>query len=82
VFISDLGRRALTTHRLLGQLMIAAGLGAAHLAAFATNGVGLELKLTSAGTGARLGIFASGLLRVEHDPRNGKNVLAPASATD
>jgi hypothetical protein len=72
VFISDLGRRALTTHRLLGQLMIAAGLGEAHLTAFATSGVGLELKLASAGTGARLGLFASGFLRVEHDPRNGK----------
>lgn len=77
MYISDLGRRALTTHRLLGQLMIAAGLGAAHLTAFATSGVGRELKLASAGTGARLGLFASGgFLRVEHDPRNGTNVLA------
>ena len=48
MFISDPGRQALTTHRLLGQLMIAAGLGAAHLTAFATSGIGLELKLASA----------------------------------
>jgi hypothetical protein len=72
VFISDLGRRAVTTHRLLRPLMIAGGAGAVYLTALATSGAGLALELAGAGTGALLGLLAAGLMRVERDPRGGE----------
>jgi hypothetical protein len=72
VFASDLGRRALTTQRLLRPLMIAAGAGALYITAFATSGAGLALELTCAGTGALLGLLAASLMHVEHDPQSGE----------
>jgi hypothetical protein len=72
VFISDLGRRAVTPHRLLRPLMIAGGAGAAYLTTFATGGSGLALELAGAATGAVLGLFAASLMRVENDPQSGE----------
>jgi hypothetical protein len=71
VFISDLGRRAVTTHRLLRPLMIAGGAGAAYLTAFATSGSGLALEMAGVGAGALLGLLAAGFMRVEYDQRSG-----------
>ena len=71
VFLSDLGRRAVTTHRLLRPLIIAGVAGAAYLSAFATSGAGLALELTGAGIGALLGILAAGFMHVERDPSTG-----------
>jgi hypothetical protein len=72
VLLSDLGHRAVTTHRLLRPLMIAAGVGAFYLTAIATSGAGLALELACAGTGALLGLLAAGAMRVERDPREGR----------
>jgi hypothetical protein len=72
VFISDLGRRAVTTHRLLRPLMIAAGAGAVYLTTFATGGSGLALELAGAATGAVLGLIAASLMRVGNDPQSGE----------
>jgi hypothetical protein len=72
VFASDLGRRALTTHRLLRPLMIAASAGAFYITAFATSGAGLALELACAGTGALLGLLAGSLMHIEHDPQSGR----------
>ncbi len=72
VFTSDLGRRAITTHRLIRPLMIAAGAGALYLTAFATSGAGLAIELAGAGTGILLGLLAGGLVSIEHDDRTGE----------
>jgi hypothetical protein len=72
VFASDLGRRALTTHRLLRPLIIAAGAGAFYITAFATSGAGLALELGCAGAGALLGLLAASFMRIEHDPQSGE----------
>ncbi len=71
VFLSDLGHRAITTHRLLRPLMIAGGAGTFYLTALATSGAGLAIELVCAGAGALLGLLAAGLMRVEHDPHSG-----------
>ena len=72
VFTSDLGRRAITTRRLVRPLMIAAGVGSLYLTAFATSGAGLAVELAGAGTGILLGLLAGGLMRVEHDGQTGE----------
>jgi hypothetical protein len=72
VLVSDLGRRAVTTHRLIRPLMIAGGAGAVYLTAFATSGTGLALELAGAGAGALLGLLAASLMQIEHDPATGK----------
>ncbi len=72
VFASDLGRRAITTHRLVRPLMIAAGAGAAYLTAFATSGAGLAIELAGAGTGILLGLVAGGLMSIERDGQTGE----------
>jgi hypothetical protein len=74
VFLSDLGRRAVTAHRLLRPLIIAGVAGASYLTAFATSGAGLALELAGAGAGALLGLLAAALMRVDHDPRDGRAV--------
>jgi hypothetical protein len=71
VLVSDLGRRAITTHRLVRPLMVAAGAGAFYLTAFATSGTGLALEMAGAGAGALLGLLAASLMRVEHEPQSG-----------
>lgn len=77
VLISDLGHRAITTHRLLRPLMIAAGVGTFYLGAIATSGAGLALELACTGAGALLGLLASSLMRVEQDP-NGSRAFTRA----
>lgn len=72
VFLSDLGRRAVTTHRLLRPLIIVGAAGATYLSAFATSGAGLALELAGAGVGVALGLLAASLMRVEHDPNDGQ----------
>ncbi len=72
VFTSDLGRRAITTQRLIRPLMIAAGVGALYLTAFATSGAGLAIELAGAGAGILLGLVAGGLMRIERDGRTGE----------
>lgn len=72
VFLSDLGRRAVTAHRLVRPLIIAGVAGASYLSAFATSGSGLALELAGAGAGAVLGLLAAALMRVEHDPSDGR----------
>lgn len=79
VLLSDLGRRAVTTHRLRRPLLIAGGAGAMYLSAFATNGAGLAVELAGAGVGALLGLLAASFMRVEHDPSN-DTVLTRAGA--
>jgi hypothetical protein len=71
VLASDLGRRAITTHRLLRPLLISGGVGALYLTGFASSGTGLAIELAGAGTGVALGLLAGGLMRVERDPRDG-----------
>jgi hypothetical protein len=71
VLASDLGRRAITNHRLLRPLLIAGGVGAVYLTGFASSGTGLAIELAGAGTGVALGLLAGGLMRVERDPRDG-----------
>ena len=68
VIASDIGRRAVTTRRLVRPLLIA---GAAYLSAFATSGSGLAVELAGAGTGALLGLLAASLMRVEHEKHSG-----------
>jgi hypothetical protein len=72
VFLSDLGRRAVTAHRLVRPLIIAGVAGVSYLSAFATSGSGLALELAGAGAGAALGLLAAALMRVEHDPSDGR----------
>jgi hypothetical protein len=74
VFMSDLGRRTFTTHRLLRPLLIAGAAGALYLTAFATSGAGLALELAGAGVGALLGVLAASLMHVERDPASGTAV--------
>ncbi len=71
VFLSDLGHRDVTTHRLLRPLMISAGVGTFYLTALATSGAGLALELACAGAGALLGLLAAGFMRIERDPHSG-----------
>jgi hypothetical protein len=71
VLISDLGRRAVTTHRLIRPLIVAGAAGALYLTAFATSGTGLAIELAGAGTGVLLGLLAAGLMRVEREPATG-----------
>jgi hypothetical protein len=71
VLVSDVGRRAVTTHRLLRPLVIAGVAGAAYLTNFATSGAGLALELAGAGTGAVLGLLAASFMRVERDVDSG-----------
>ena len=71
VFASDLGRRAITTHRLLRPLLVAAGAGAFFLTAVATSGDGLAIELAGLGTGALLGLLAASFMRIEHDEDRG-----------
>ena len=71
VIASDIGRRAVTTRRLVRPLLIAGGAGAAYLSAFATSGSGLAGELAGAGTGALLGLLAASLMRVEHEKHSG-----------
>ena len=72
VLVSDLGRRAITTHRLIRPLMVAGAAGALYLTAFATTGTGLALELAGAGTGALLGLLAASLMRIEREPATGR----------
>jgi len=74
VFVSDLGRRAVTNRRLLRPLMIAGAAGAIYLTAFATGGSGLALELAGAGAGVLLGVLAAAFMRVEYDPQTGKTL--------
>jgi hypothetical protein len=67
VLLSDLGRRALTTHRLLRPLLVAGGAGAMYLTTFATSGSGLALELAATGVGALLGLAAAAIVHVEQD---------------
>ncbi len=74
VFISDLGRRTVTIHRLLRPLLIAGSAGALYLTGFASGGAGLALELAGAGTGAALGLLVAGLMRIEKSPQDGAAV--------
>jgi hypothetical protein len=71
VLSSDIGRRAITTHRLLRPLLIAAGAGTLYLTALATSGAGLALELACVGAGSLLGLLAASLMRVERGPDGG-----------
>ena len=68
---SDLGRRAITAHRLIRPLIVAGVAGALYLTAFATSGDGLAIELAGAGTGVLLGLLAASLVRLEHEPATG-----------
>jgi hypothetical protein len=68
VLLSDLGRRAITTPRLLRPLLIAAVAGASFLGGFATAGTGLVLELAGTGAGVLLGLLAAGAMHIERDP--------------
>ena len=81
VFLSDLGRRAVSRRRLHRPLIIAGIAGAMYLTALATSGAGLALELAAAGTGAVLGLLAASFMRVEHDPTAARRSRAPASPT-
>ncbi len=72
VLISDLGHRAITTHRLLRPLLIAASAGTFYLTAVATSGAGLAIELACTGAGALLGLLAASLMHVEHDPSHNR----------
>jgi hypothetical protein len=80
VLLSDLGRRALTTHRMLRPLLIAGGAGAMYLTTFATSGSGLALELAGTGVGALLGLLAAAIVHVEHDPHDGRTFTRAGSA--
>jgi hypothetical protein len=71
VLSADLGRKAVTAHRLSRPLIVAGVVGVAFLSAFATSGTGLALELAAAGTGAALGLLVAAFMHVEHDRDNG-----------
>ena len=72
VFVSDLGRRAITAHRLLRPLLVAATAGSIYLSALATSGSGLAIEIAGAATGAVLGLLAASRMKVEHDANKGQ----------
>jgi hypothetical protein len=72
VLSSDLGRRVITTHRLIRPLLVAGGAGALYLAGFATSGAGLALELAGVGAGALLGLLAASRMQIEHDSATGR----------
>ncbi len=72
VFLSDLGRRAVSRRRLHRPLIIAGIVGLTYLSALATSGAGFALELSAAATGAVLGLLAASFMRVEHEPDSGE----------
>jgi hypothetical protein len=74
VFSSDIGERAITSHRLLRPLIIAAAAGALYLTSFATSGDGLALELAGPAVGALLGLLAAAFMRVERHRSDGRIV--------
>lgn len=72
VLVSDLGRRAITVHRILRPLIVSGVAAALYLTAFATSGAGLALELAGTGAGALLGLLAATRMHVERDPAGGR----------
>jgi hypothetical protein len=68
ILASDLGRRAVTTMRLIRPLIAVGIVIAIFFRSLPTGGNDLALQLAGVGAGAILGLIAGSMLRAERDP--------------
>jgi hypothetical protein len=81
VLEADLGRRKISTFRILRPVLLALGIVPLFISHPATAGNGEVLELALTGLGVLLGIVAAfGLMRVSHDPTTQKAVSTSGAA--
>jgi hypothetical protein len=81
VLEADLGRRKISTFRILRPVLLALGIVPLFISHPATAGNGEVLELALTGLGVLLGIVAAfGLMRVSHDPTTHKAVSTSGAA--
>jgi hypothetical protein len=81
VLEADLGRRRISTFRILRPILLAAGIIPLFIAHPATSGNGEVLEIALAGLGILLGVaVACGLMRVTYDSTTGQATSAAGAA--